>query len=51
VIDSVCVVVYVIRDLPLIALLFAIYTILAVVGFIQWMKKFRQQNQKLSIPD
>ncbi len=51
VIDTVCVVVYVIRDLPLIALLFAIYTILAVVGFIQWSRKFRHQNQKLSIQD
>lgn len=51
VIDTVCVVVYVTRDLPLIALLFAIYTILAIIGFIHWLKKFRQQNQKLSIQD
>jgi nicotinamide mononucleotide transporter len=44
VIDSTCVVVYILRDLDLIALLFAIYTILAIAGYLVWIKKFRLQN-------
>ena len=45
VIDSTCVVVYLLRDLDLIALLFALYTILAMVGYVVWIRKFRLQNQ------
>jgi nicotinamide mononucleotide transporter len=42
VIDTVCIIVYISRDLPLIALLFGIYVILAVNGLLQWSRKYRQ---------
>lgn len=41
VIDFVCVIVYLNRNLPLIAFLFFIYTILAISGWLQWKKKLR----------
>lgn len=44
IIDATCVVVYILRDLDLIALLFALYTILALVGYVVWARKFRDQN-------
>lgn len=42
VIDTVCIIVYISRDLPLIALLFGIYVILGVNGLLQWSHKYRQ---------
>ncbi|NND33348.1 MAG: nicotinamide mononucleotide transporter [Saprospiraceae bacterium] len=44
VIDSVCVVVYYTRDLPLISLLFALYTILAVFGLRSWQIRYKLQT-------
>lgn len=39
IIDSVCIIVYINRDLFLIAFLFFIYTILAINGWLQWKRK------------
>ncbi len=39
VIDLVCVWVYLVRDLPLIAALFFVYSILAVYGYLRWKKQ------------
>ncbi len=41
IIDAVCAVVYMIRDIPLIAFLFVVYVILAVYGYVKWLKKYR----------
>ena len=39
VIDVACVWVYLVRDIPLIAVLFLVYSILAVYGFLRWKKQ------------
>ena len=44
IIDAICVFVYYIRDLPLISLLFALYTILAFVGLKSWKGRYQRQN-------
>lgn len=43
VIDSLSLYVYVMRDLPLYAALFAVYLVLIVVGFIRWQRDWRAQ--------
>ena len=42
VIDTVCVLVYIQRDIPLFALLFFIYAIIAIFGWLHWRKTFQQ---------
>ena len=39
VIDTICVGVYWIRDIPLIAILFFVYTLLAIYGYLTWKKQ------------
>ena len=49
VIDSVCVYVYWMRDIPLIAWLFLFYTILAVYGWSAWRRRYRSQERPIFI--
>ncbi|MCB0666501.1 MAG: nicotinamide mononucleotide transporter [Saprospiraceae bacterium] len=43
-IDSVCIIVYLDRNLPLIAVLFFIYTVLAINGWLAWNRKIAAQD-------
>ncbi len=49
VIDAICVCVYWSRDIPLIALLFILYTVLAIYGWFIWRKSHQSQNASVFI--
>ncbi len=44
VIDAACVVIYWVRDIPLIAILFLMYVLLAVYGYYAWKRQFALQS-------
>ena len=44
IIDLVCIGVYIQRAIPLFALLFTIYTVIAVFGYFQWQKHYRKSS-------
>ena len=43
VVDLVCAVLYVYKQIPFTACLYAFYTVMAVLGYCYWLKKMRQQ--------
>ena len=43
IIDTISIMVYWMRDIPLIALLFAIYVILATFGYLSWKRQYGMQ--------
>lgn len=43
VIDAICIYVYWVRDIPLIAFLFVLYTLMAIYGLVSWHKMYRVQ--------
>lgn len=44
--DAVCIPVYIERGLPLTALLFAIYLVIVVFGYLNWLKQYRQHGAR-----
>jgi nicotinamide mononucleotide transporter len=49
VIDTVAIYLYIDRELYLTALLMAVYVVLAMLGWLMWLKEYREQTETVSV--